>query len=108
MFSALEQVKSFTYGMKVHVIHTGEDGMPFYFLEDAPMGCAPYADYDEFNPFKILGFTVVEHHLEPTEEQDGSGELPSRFAAAIEKAESFHAALEAVKKICPGLPIRSE
>lgn len=106
--SAIDQVKNLTDGMKVHVIHTGEDGMPFYFLEEAPMGCAPYVDFEDFNPFKILGFTIVQHHLEPNDEQDESGELPSRFAAAIEKAESFHAALEAVEKICPELPIRSE
>lgn len=104
--SALEQVKDLTVSMTVNVIHTGEDGMPYYFLEEQPIGCAPYLDFDYFDPFKILGFTTVHHFIEPTDEQmEDHGDLSSRFAAAIDKSTSFKEALLQIDTICPGVNI---
>ena len=106
MLSALEQVKNLTRGMTVNVIHTGEDGMPYYFLEEQPIGAAPYVDFDYFDPFKILGFTTVHHFIEPTDEQtETHGDLSGRFAAAIDKSTSFKEALLQVDAICPGVKI---
>ena len=90
----LNKIKTMVAGTVVNAVHLPEIEYPYYFLNGEMIGWADGADFSNFNPFEILGFTINHHFVEVEEHEvynaAGREEIQDSVRMAFHSAAYTH------------------
>jgi hypothetical protein len=101
----LSEIKDFNKDTKIRKIFVNDDGYPYVFLGDTFLGWAEYSDFSAFNPFEILGFTVVCYNVD-TDAYVRSGGYEWLVDDVLAEGRDFIDTLNAVDDLSPLLKVR--
>ena len=100
--ATLEEIKQFVSGTVVNALSTPLSDYPYYFLGEESLGWAEYIDFSAFDPFEMLGFTMVSYSVEV------DGDWDEDLEDAIDNTigdKSFSEALAAIKELSPKIKV---
>jgi hypothetical protein len=106
----LQELTKFNEGIVVHVVHLMESDYPYCFIGEEYVGWMEYIDHSNFDPFEILGFTVMNHRIDYDDDIESDKDVPEAWeleSEVLKDGVTFTEACKAFKAMHPAITIES-
>lgn len=101
----LNDIKGFNKDTEIRKVFVNNDGYPYVFLGDEFLGWAEYSDFSAFDPFELLGFTVVCYNVD-TDAYVRNGGYEWLVDDVLAEERDFIDTLNAVDALSPLLTVK--